>query len=317
MKHSKFVLCVIALVLLGSFALSGCGEKAATLQAIGIASLPHRTIYDKGETTDLSGLQVEATYSDGTKKTLNSSDYTTDCAATFIDACTVTVTYDSKTATFKLNLSAYTDAVKAIENKYAVASKQGQIVFYGASNFALWANMENDLGVYKVQNHGFGGSTDEYLYNYANRLIYAYNPKIVFFQTGSNDYVNLSGTDEEKIAKCMAYKDTMFQAMHVALPDAMFVVMSGLILPGRKAYADLTMKINTELATYCENNSFMKFVDATQMTYSVESKRYNYAIFNSDEIHLNESGQKQWAEGYIKPAIESVIAEKNWSDLRK
>ena len=45
--------------------------------------------------------------------------------------------------------------------------------------------MENELKGYKVQNHGFGESTDRLLVQYADRLLYPYGPKIVFFQTGS------------------------------------------------------------------------------------------------------------------------------------
>ena len=177
--------------------------------------------------------------------------------------------------------------------------------------------MENDLGEYKVQNHGFGGSTDEYLVKHAPRILYPYNPKILFFQTGSNDYVNLSGTDEEKVAKCMAYKDMMFKRFHAQLPNTEFVVMSGLLLPGRKQYANMTMQINEKLKAYCEQNTFMHFVDATQMTYNSDTKQYNYNLFVSDEIHLNENGQRLWAERFIKPAIESIIENKQWSDLRK
>ena len=61
----------------------------------------------------------------------------------------------------------------------------------------------------------------------------------------------------------------------------------------------------------------MHFVDATQMTYNSDTKQYNYNLFVSDEIHLNENGQRLWAERFIKPAIESIIENKQWSDLRK
>ena len=43
-----------------------------------------------------------------------------------------------------------------------------------------------------------GGSTDKLLVKYADKLLYPYNPKIVFFQTGSNDYVSLSGLMKKK-----------------------------------------------------------------------------------------------------------------------
>ena len=44
---------------------------------------------------------------------------------------------------------------KVILQKYDFETRKGEIVFYGASNFRLWTEMENDLSEYKVQNHGF------------------------------------------------------------------------------------------------------------------------------------------------------------------
>ena len=45
------------------------------------------------------------------------------------------------------------------------------------------------------------------------------HPAIVFFQTGSNDYVFLKGTAAEKVAACMDYKKQMFAEIHKQLPD--------------------------------------------------------------------------------------------------
>ncbi len=99
---------------------------------------------------------------------------------------------------FRFLFKGYEEEVRAIEKRYEADGRRHEIVFYGASNFRLWKKMENDLAGYKVQNHGFGGSTDKNLVRYADRLLYPYAPQIVFFQTGSNDYVGLPGTDEEK-----------------------------------------------------------------------------------------------------------------------
>ena len=134
--------------------------------------------------------------------------------------------------------------VKKIEGNYPTEENQNGIIFYGASNFRLWTEMEQDLAEYKVQNHGFGGCTDEDLLYYADKLLYPYHPDIVFFQTGSNDYVDLKGTDEEKVTVCMEYKKQMFHEIHEQLPDAKLVVMSGLLLPGRSEYRELTEQIN-------------------------------------------------------------------------
>ncbi|MGN1062389.1 MAG: GDSL-type esterase/lipase family protein, partial [Candidatus Scatosoma sp.] len=204
---------------------------------------------------------------------------------------------------------------KAILNRYDAQTSQGEIIFYGASNFRLWTEMENDLSEYKVQNHGFGGSCDKDLMDRAEKLLYPYNPQIVFFQTGSNDYVSLNGTDEEKVAECMKYKKQMFSIFHERLPDTKFVVMSGLLLPGRSEYTELTRKINAELKNLCDSLDYMYFVDAEEMTYDGFS--YRSDLFVSDGIHLNHDGQLIWCNTYIKPQISAIIDEYGLEGLKK
>lgn len=204
---------------------------------------------------------------------------------------------------------------KVILQKYDSETRKREIVFYGASNFRLWTEMENDLSEYKVQNHGFGGSTDKDLVERADTLLYPYAPTVVFFQTGSNDYVSLDGTDEEKVEVCMAYKKFMFETFHEKLPEAKFVVMSGLLLPGRSQYTALTQKINDALEKLCAEYDYMTFVDAEEMTF--DGSAYRSELFIKDGIHLNHEGQLLWRDGYIRPAIEALINEYRLEELRK
>ena len=204
---------------------------------------------------------------------------------------------------------------KAIVNKYDAETRQNEIVFYGASNFRLWAEMENDLIEYKVQNHGFGGCTDKDLVKRADKLLYPYKPQVVFFQTGSNDYVSLKGSDEERITKCIEYKKQMFSTFHEKLPNAYFVVMSGLLLSGRSQYTELTKKVNAELKAYCESVDYMYFVDAEEMTF--DGNEYRNDLFISDGIHLNHDGQLLWCNTYIKPQISAIISERHLKGLTR
>lgn len=213
------------------------------------------------------------------------------------------------------SLYSWDKEVNPIAEKYDADERQGEIIFYGASNFRLWTEMEEDLSEYKVQNHAFGGSTDKLLVEYADKLLYPYNPSIVFFQTGSNDYVSLSGTDEEKVKACMEYKKQMFDTFHEKCPNAKFVVMSGLLLPGRSEYTELTQKVNDELEKYCDSKDYMYFVDSEDMTY--QNGEYREDLFIKDGIHLNHTGQLLWRDEYIKPTLDRVIKENNLSNVMR
>lgn len=194
---------------------------------------------------------------------------------------------------------------RAILNRYDPAVRKGEIVFYGASNFRLWTEMENDFAAYKVQNHGFGGSTDRDLVARAEQLLYPYKPQIVVFQTGSNDYVSLSGSDEEKISTCIKFKREMFETFHERLPDTEFVILSGLLLPGRSQYTELTQAINRELRALCDEVDYLYFVDAEPLTY--DGHAYAEDLFIKDGIHLNHDGQLRWRDAYIQPKLAELI----------
>lgn len=197
---------------------------------------------------------------------------------------------------------------RAIRKRYDPATRRGEIIFYGASNFRLWTKMDEDLAPYPVQNHGFGGCTDRDLMERAGALLYPYAPRLVFFQTGSNDYARLAGTDEEKVAACMATKRKMFDAFHEALPDARFVVMSGLFIPGRRGYTAITREVNRELDALCGTWNYMTFVDASAMTF--DGTNYHRELFRRDGIHLNHKGELAWRDAYILPALLKLWEER-------
>ena len=115
----------------------------------------------------------------------------------------------------------------------------------------------------------------------------------------------IQGTKEEKVEQCMRFKETMFETFHEMLPDAKFVVMSGLLLPGRSQYTELTMKVNDALAGLCARYDYMVFIDAQSMTFDGEA--YGEELFVSDGIHLNRDGQRLWCESYIRPALKELI----------
>lgn len=205
--------------------------------------------------------------------------------------------------------------VKRIQKQYPAEDYQNGVVFYGASNFRLWTEMENDFPEYRVANCGFGGSTDKLMVEYAEDLLYPYNPNIVFFQTGSNDYVEMDGSDEEKISACIEYKKEMFETFHNKLPDAKFVVMSGLILPGRSEYTPLTIAVNDALEKYCAEIDYLYFVDADEMTF--DGTKYAEDLFIEDGIHLNHKGQLLWRDNYIKPILDELTEEFNLTEVKK
>lgn len=179
--------------------------------------------------------------------------------------------------------------------------KPGEIVFYGASNFTFWKTMERDLSPFVIQNHGFGGSTDDLLRRCAPQLLFPYQPSVVVFQTGSNDLAFGKTLDQ-----VLAGKFDMFDQFHAALPNARFIIMSGLPLPGRAELWESTKTINAAIASYADQHDFVSFADATNVLLD-ESGGFRPELFRRDGIHLIDVGRAEWSK-VIVPALKAANA---------
>lgn len=197
---------------------------------------------------------------------------------------------------------------KEIIKTYNTEERKNEIVFYGASNFRLWKEMDEDMKPFIVQNHGFGGSSDSDLLERADTLLYPYEPSVVVFQTGSNDYTKLEGTPDEVAKQVIEKKEIMFTTFHEKLPEVKFVVISGILMPGRSQYDDTVKAVNSFLRDYCEEVEYMFFVDAEEMTVNQDGNHIE-EMFIKDGIHLTHEARLRWANEYIKPVLEKVCAE--------
>ncbi len=149
------------------------------------------------------------------------------------------------------------------------------------------------------------GSADALATKHAEGLLYPYEPAAAVFQTGSNSCVCMTGSDSEKLERCMAYKRQMYQGFHDKQPNARFVVMNGLLLPGRSECTPLTLCVNKEHAAPCaEHADCMTSVDASVLTFDGSGCQMD--LFRDDGIHLNHSGEPVWRDGHILPALEEA-----------
>lgn len=120
--------------------------KAVTLTSIEITANPTKTVYSTGETINLSGLVVKATYSNSTTNSYAYSSYPsrftwTPTTATWTGIDTVTVTYTdsygSGKGSFNINVSApsYTYNVTSSYTGSGTISRSGSYVSYSGSTY--------------------------------------------------------------------------------------------------------------------------------------------------------------------------------------
>ncbi len=203
-----------------------------------------------------------------------------------------------------------------LRNFTSLEESSGEIIFYGASNFAYWTTMKSDLSPFLVHNHAVGGLSDKQLLASADRLLYPYNPSVVVLQTGSNDYSGFTDlTDEEAVIESvMTTKTEMYEEYHRNLPDARIVVVSGFPTVKKADLTGIILKVNERIKAYCDSNpGWMTYVEAATLTYDAESGEYREDYFVEDKLHLTPDARRVLADDYLIPALESIGGVKGYS----
>ena len=181
----------------------------------------------------------------------------------------------------------YEDEVEAIEKKYPAA--KARAVFYGASNFRKWKNLDADLKEYGAQNHGFGGATDVLLAHYAGRLLFPYAPDVAVIQSGSNDYAGLKGKPERQAKASLELKARLYGYFLEELPDTRFVLLSPVLMPGVPYWTETSLLVSEGMSRICADHPRLGFLDIAGLTF--KNGEYRTDLFVSDGIHLNRDGQ--------------------------
>src|SRR5215207_9430258 len=64
---------------------------------------------------------------------------------------------------------------------------KGALLFTGSSTIRLWQTLAQDFPGHRVINRGFGGSQIVDATHFAERIIFPYEPRVVFLRAGGND----------------------------------------------------------------------------------------------------------------------------------
>jgi hypothetical protein len=107
--------------------------------SISVRTMPNKTVYHIGEALDTTGLTLYAYYNNNTTKTITSGFTTSALDSSTPGEKTITVTYQGKTATFKVTVEA--------PNPYAPAIEVEQITSTSGKEVSVKVCLKNNPGV--------------------------------------------------------------------------------------------------------------------------------------------------------------------------
>ncbi|HEV2692946.1 MAG TPA: GDSL-type esterase/lipase family protein [Verrucomicrobiae bacterium] len=164
------------------------------------------------------------------------------------------------------------------------------IIFIGSSTIARWKTLKQDFPDQPVLNHGFGGSEVADSTYYADRLIFPYQSKMIFFRAGGNDLA--AGKSVDQVFSDL--KEFM-EKVHAQLPATKIAFISWSPSPSRWGQHDKEKRFNELAAGYIADKPYLQYIETYDVSLGTNGLP-RQELFVADKLHFNPEGYKLLAE---------------------
>jgi lysophospholipase L1-like esterase len=173
---------------------------------------------------------------------------------------------------------------------------KGGLLFIGSSTIKLWKSLPEDFPNHHIINRGFGGSEIVDSTHFAERIIFPYEPRMIFLRAGGNDLWN-GKTSEQVFAD---FKEFV-RKIHDKLPgtEVLFISLSPSI--ERIKQADKEKAVNEMIKSYAATSTGVKYIDTWSVPLGNDGQP-GAEFFLPDKLHFNTAGYKRLVER-IRPYI--------------
>jgi lysophospholipase L1-like esterase len=163
---------------------------------------------------------------------------------------------------------------------------KGGIVFTGSSTVRMWRTLGQDFPGQKVINRGFGGSEIVDATHFADRIIFPYEPKMIFLRAGGND-IHAGKTPAHVFADFHAF----VAKVREKLPTSQIIYISISPAPSRWPESDKYREANRLIREAAVNMPFVGYCETFDMVLGPDGNA-RHELFINDMLHFN-------AEGYV------------------
>ena len=164
------------------------------------------------------------------------------------------------------------------------------VLFIGSSTIRLWTTLPEDFPGQHVINRGFGGSEIVDSTHFADRILFPYAPKAIFFRAGGNDIA--AGEAPEAVFE--DFKEFV-ATVHAKLPDTDIFYISWNPTIARWQNRDKEAVLNNHVKEYARHTPHLKYIEASSMVLGADGKP-RPELFRDDKLHFNADGYKLLAE---------------------
>lgn len=188
--------------------------------------------------------------------------------------------------------------IAAFEQSDAVhPPPKGGILFIGSSTICRWVTLARDFPGLPVINRGFGGSEIVDTTHFAGRIIFPYQPRMIFLRSGCNDL-----HDGKSPAQVFEDFKEFVAKVHAKLPDTEIVYISLSPSIVRWNEAGATRTLNSLVQAYIGKNPRLKYIESYDISLGPDGNA-RPELFAEDKLHFNAEGYKLLADR-IRPYLQ-------------
>jgi lysophospholipase L1-like esterase len=162
------------------------------------------------------------------------------------------------------------------------------ILFIGSSSIRLWKTLAKDFPEHRVINRGFGGSQIADSVEFAERIVFPYEPRLIVMYAGGND-LNAKKSPEQVLADFKAF----VEKTRAKLPKTRIAFISIAGNPARWAQIEQVRAANKLVADYCKAGDNLGYIDTHSQMLGADGQPLP-DIFVADRLHMNEKGYLIW-----------------------
>jgi len=163
------------------------------------------------------------------------------------------------------------------------------ILFIGSSSFTKWTDVQEYFPGYTIINRGFGGSSLPDVINYADEIIFPYEPKQIVIYCGEND---LAASDTVTAETVINRFKSLFFLIRDRMPDIPIVFVSLKPSPSRERLWPKMEAVNKAVKDFLKKKNNASFADVYYKMMKRGSAKKE--LFIEDNLHMNAEGYKIW-----------------------
>ena len=174
------------------------------------------------------------------------------------------------------------------------------VLFTGSSSIRMWNNIHKDFPGKTIINRGFGGSSTPHVIQYADDIIFPYNPKQIVIYVGENDFTSTPPATPVEVADRI---DSLIHLIRTKLPLVPIVYISIKPSISRISLMPQMKEANQLIKERLEQQKNIVFVDVFSKMLDENGKPMK-DIFLADNLHMNAKGYAIW-----KKALEPFLCK--------